>query len=86
MKHLNAAFVFTITSSLKFKRNMKKLSFLRKSSPIQAYRPPEANFYKAVKHFQNQRYEFGNKAREKRAEYVPFSSFTENTKSNVDIA
>ena len=56
MKRLNNAKVsFTLTSSLTPKRNMKKFSFLPKSSPVQACRPLQAKFYKTFKHFQNQR-------------------------------
>ena len=45
MKRLNKALSFTLTSSLTSKRNMKKFSFLPKSSPVQAYRPLGAKFY-----------------------------------------
>ena len=55
MECLNAALKFTLTSSLKSKRNMKQLSFLRKSLPVQAYRPLQETFYKTFKNFQNQR-------------------------------
>ena len=56
MKRLNKAKVsFALTSSLTSKRNMKKFSFLPKSSPVQACRPLQAKLYKTFKHFQNQR-------------------------------
>ena len=55
MKRLNNTLSFTLTSSLTSKRNMKKFSFLPKSSPVQACRPLQAKFYKSFKHFQNQR-------------------------------
>ena len=55
VKRLNGALEFTLTSSLTSKRNMKKFSFLPNSSPVQAYRPLQAKFYKTFKHFQNQR-------------------------------
>ena len=55
MKRLNDTLEFTLTSSLTSKRNMKKFSFLPKSSPVQVCRPLQANFYKTFKHFQNQR-------------------------------
>ena len=55
MKRLNDALEFTLTSSLISKRNMKNVSFLQKSSPVQACRPLQAKFYKTFKHFQNQR-------------------------------
>ena len=34
---------------------MKNFSFLQKSSPVQAFRPLHAKFYKTFKHFGNQR-------------------------------
>ena len=55
MKRLNNALSFSLTSSLTSKRNMKKFSFLPKSSPVQACRPFQAKFYKTFKHIQNQR-------------------------------
>ena len=55
MERLNDALEFTLTSYLTHKRNMKKFSFLSKSSPVQACRPLQAKFYKTFKHFQNQR-------------------------------
>ena len=55
MKRLNDALGFTLTSSLTFKRNMKKFSFLPKSSPVQACRHLQAKFYKTSKNFQNPR-------------------------------
>ena len=55
MKRLNNALSFTLLSSLTSKRNMKKFSFLPKSSPVQACRPLQAKFYNSFKHFQNQR-------------------------------
>ena len=55
IKRLNAVLEFTLTSSLSSKRNMKKRSFLRNSSIVQASRPLQAFFYKFFKHFQNQR-------------------------------
>ena len=54
-KRLHKAFSFTLTSSLTSKRNMKKFSFLPKSSPVRACRPLQAKFYKTFKQFQNQR-------------------------------
>ena len=51
MKRLYDASEFTLTS----KRNMKKFSFLPKSSPVQACRALQAKFYKTFEHFQNQR-------------------------------
>ena len=54
-KRLNDALEFTLTSSSTSKRNMKKFSFLPKSSPAQACRPSQAQFYKTFRHFQNQR-------------------------------
>ena len=55
LKRLNDAIEFTLTSSLTSKRNMKKFSFLSKSSPVQPCRPLQAKFYKIFKQFQNQR-------------------------------
>ena len=55
MKRLNDGLEFTLTSSLTPKRNMKNLSFLQKSPPVQACRPLYAKFYKTFKHFENQR-------------------------------
>ena len=55
MKRLNDALEVTLTSSLTDKRTMKKFSFLPNSSPVQAFRPLQAKFYKTFKHFQNQR-------------------------------
>ena len=55
MKRFDNALRFTLTSSLTSKQNMKKFSFLPKSSPVQACRPLQAKFYKTFKHFQNQR-------------------------------
>ena len=55
LKRLNDALKFTLTSSLTPKRNMKKFSFLPKSSPVHLCRPLQSKFYKTFKHFQNQR-------------------------------
>ena len=53
LKRLNDALEFTLTSSLTPKRNMKKFSFLPKSSSVQPCRSLQAKFYKTFKHFQN---------------------------------
>ena len=55
LKRLNDALEFTLTSSLTSKRNVKKFSFLPKSSPVKPCRPLQAKFHKTFKHFQNQR-------------------------------
>ena len=55
LKRLNDALEFTLTSSLTHKRNMKKFSFLPKSSPVQPCRPLQAKFYETFKHFHNER-------------------------------
>ena len=58
MKRLNDALEFTLTSSLTSKRNMKKFSFLPKSSPVHACRPLQA--IQALS--ESKRYGFGNNA------------------------
>ena len=67
MKRLNNTLSFTLTSSLTSKQNMKKFSFLPKSSPVQACRQTTSS--KIFQNFQalseSKRYEFRINAFEK---------------------
>ena len=61
MESFEAALEYTLTSSFTYK-NFKKLSFLRKSSPVQACRPLQAKFYKQQALLESTRYKFCNNA------------------------
>ena len=71
-------YVNVTLKTLTSKRNMKKLSVLRRSSHVQACRPIQAKLYKNFKHFQNQRGTNSATMHVKRVGGVlPFRRFTE---------